>query len=70
MGEWKEGDIVEWGGKLMVCVPQYTKGAVYRKGAYWLYTEKTSEVKLSKKDLEYFREQGERLRRERKIYKI
>ena len=68
MSEWKEGDIAEWGGKLMVCVPQHTKGCVYRKGAYWLYTEKAPQVKLSKEDLEYFRKQGERLRRERKIY--
>lgn len=65
---WKEGDIAEWGGKLMVCVPQRTKGAVYRKGAYWIYSEKAEKVSLSKKDLEFFREQGERLRRERKIY--
>ena len=68
MSEWKEGDIVEIGGKLMVCVPHRTKGAVYRDGAYWLYTEKSPKVRLTPKNLQYFREEGKRLRKERKIY--
>lgn len=33
------GEVREIGGKWMKCVNQYTHGAVYRKGCYWVYTE-------------------------------
>ena len=62
------GEIVELNGRIMKCVPQYTNGAVYRKGAYFVYAdvgEAVAGVTLSEKDLVYFRKVGEDLRKER-----
>lgn len=44
------------GGKGMKCVTQYTHGAVYRQGCYWVHTEEDpyNHTPISESDLEYY----------------
>ena len=63
---YKIGQIATIGGRNMVCIPQRTKGAFYRLGYYWTYTDKVkTKVEMSKTDLEYYKKKGETLRKER-----
>ena len=50
------GEHKVFGGKSMKCVTQYTHGAVYRQGCYWVHTEEDpyNHTAISESDLEYY----------------
>jgi hypothetical protein len=54
----KMGEVREIGGKLMECVPERTKGRMYRKGCYWVYTEKPKTPVMEQSDYEYYERIG------------
>lgn len=65
---YKIGQIVEIGGRIMECVPQRTRGAMYRKGAYFIYADdKKVASKLNDAQIAYYRKLGKELRKERGI---
>ena len=59
----KIGEVREIGGESMECVPERTKGRMYRKGCYWVYTQKPKTPVMEKSDYEYY----ERLGKEAKV---